>query len=118
MPRIQDTPDLAPRDATATDSRSHDAKATMAAVAILPAVYDTDETGRRRLVRPAEPCPELLTQEEAALYLRLRVTNAGDSLRYYRQRHGLRAVQISRQVLYPREELSALWRRLMDKNPR
>ena len=59
-----------------------------------------------------------LTEEEAGEYLRLDVRNAGDTLRYYRQRHGLRAVQVSRQVLFPREQLDALWRRLMEDNPR
>ena len=85
---------------------------------ILPGQYVRDEAGHLVEVKPPRPCPDLLTQDEAAEFLRLDVKNAGDTLRYYRQRYGLRVVQISRNILYPREELDALWHRLMAANPR
>ena len=86
--------------------------------AILPGRYTRDADGHLIEVEPPRPCPELLTEDEASLYLRLDVKDPGDTLRYYREHHGLRAVQVSRQVLYPREELDALWHRLMEENPR
>ena len=79
---------------------------------ILPGRYSRDRSGELIEIEPPRLCPELLTEEEAASYLRLDVANVGDTLRYYRENHGLRAVQISRRVLYPREQLEALWKRL------
>ncbi|MEI7835066.1 MAG: helix-turn-helix domain-containing protein [Planctomycetota bacterium] len=86
--------------------------------AILPGRYTRGANGYLIEVEPSRPCPELLTEDEASLYLRLNVKNPGDTLRYYREHRGLRAVQISRQVLYPRKELDTLWHRLMEENPR
>ena len=87
-------------------------------MAILPGRYERDDDGRVVEIEAARLCPDLLTEDEAARYLRLDVKNKGDTLRYYRESHGLRAVQISRRVLYPQEELESLWRRLIEENPR
>lgn len=55
------------------------------------------------------PCPDLLTEDEAILYLRLdtiKIRNPAATLRRYRDAGLLRAVQISKSVFYPRIELS------------
>ena len=67
------------------------------------------------------PVPSLLTETEACLYLRLdtiQVKNPGETLRRYRKAGLLKAVQISKVVLYPKTELERFVRNLMEKNPR
>ena len=54
--------------------------------------------------RPAEPCPDLLTEDEAAGYLRLNCEDVYSSLRRYRRR-GLDSAKVGRQILYRREAL-------------
>jgi hypothetical protein len=51
-----------------------------------------------------EPVPDLLTEQEAIRYLRLdevNISNPSATLRRYRNTGRLRAVQISKRVLYP-----------------
>jgi hypothetical protein len=70
---------------------------------------------------PPQPCPELLTEQEAIRYLRLdliQVENPGDTLRYYRRQGLLRATQVGKCVRYRRIELDRLLDRLTDSNPR
>ena len=70
---------------------------------------------------PWEPCPELLTEQEAVRYLRLDQIDTDDSagaLRYYRKRGLLRATQVGKCIRYRRVELDRLLERLTDTNPR
>ncbi len=70
---------------------------------------------------PSEPCPELLTEEEAARYLRLDkidTENPAGTLRYYRKKGLLRATQVGKCIRYRRVELDHLLERLTDVNPR
>ncbi|MBN2272205.1 MAG: helix-turn-helix domain-containing protein [Sedimentisphaerales bacterium] len=70
---------------------------------------------------PAQPCPELLTEEEAIRYLRLDSMNVEDpasTLRYYRKKGFLRATQVGKSIRYRRIELERLLDRLTQDNPR
>jgi len=53
------------------------------------------------------PCPELLTAEEAARYLRLdgQKANSAKTLQYYREKKKLRPTKIGKHVFYSRREL-------------
>jgi len=65
--------------------------------------------------------PDLLTLDEAARYLRLDMIHTkhpGETLRRYRNEYGLRAVQVGRQVLFPRAELQKFIEKQMELNPR
>ena len=88
---------------------------------ILPGRVRRDEQGNLVETVPAEPCPELLTAEEAIRYLRLDETEVSDperTLKYYREKRGLRGTQVGRRVRYRRIELDRLLDRLTDENPR
>lgn len=55
-----------------------------------------------------KPAPDLLTEPEAIVWLRLdtiAISNPSATLRRYRDGGTLRAVQISKKVLYPLTEL-------------
>jgi len=70
---------------------------------------------------PAQPCPDLLTEDEAVRYLRLDLIDVEDpagTLRYYRGRGLLRATQVGKCIRYRRIELERLLDRLTDENPR
>ena len=55
---------------------------------------------------PPQPCPELLTEEEAIRYLRLEGDrNPSRTLKYYREKGLLRATNVGRHLLYRRVEL-------------
>jgi len=55
---------------------------------------------------PPTPCPELLTEKEAARYFRLDGDkNASRTLKYYREKGLLRATTVGRHLLYRRVEL-------------
>ena len=67
------------------------------------------------------PCPDVLTEGEAVLYLRLNtiaIKNPSATLRRYRDSGLLRGVQISKSVFYLRCELEKFLRALMETNPR
>jgi hypothetical protein len=50
--------------------------------------------------------PELLTEDEAVIFLRLEAeTNPSRTLKYYRDKGQLRAVKIGTNLLYPKSEL-------------
>jgi hypothetical protein len=50
--------------------------------------------------------PELLTEQEAVLFLRLdKENNPTRTLKYYRDKGQLRAVKIGTSLLYPKQEL-------------
>jgi len=50
--------------------------------------------------------PELLTEQEAIVWLRLESEdNAKRTLKYYRDKHQLRGVMIGKNYLYPKQEL-------------
>jgi len=71
--------------------------------------------------RPGDPCPELLTEQEAISYLRLdtiNIQNPSDTLQRYRALGHLRGTQLSKRVFYLRSELDHFLRKLTDKNPR
>lgn len=58
------------------------------------------------------PCPELLTGEEAVLYLRLDADrNPKRTLKYYREKGLLRATMVGRHLYYRRVELDAFLER-------
>ena len=70
---------------------------------------------------PWQPCPELLTEQEAVRYLRLDAINTEEptaALRYYRRKGLLRATQVGKCIRYRRIELDRLLDRLTDVNPR
>ena len=78
---------------------------------ILPGFTRVDITGNVIETVPPQPCPELLTEEEAVRYLRLDQTEVGDpsrTIRYYREKHGLRPTQVGRRYRYRRVELDRL----------
>ncbi len=90
---------------------------TIAAVAaVLPGVMHDDGTRS-----PSEPCPELLTEDEAVRYLRLDTTGVrrpGETLERYRGMGLLRGTQVGRRLFYRRVELDAFLDRQTDANPR
>ena len=50
--------------------------------------------------------PEILTEEEAIIFLRLeKENNPTRTLKYYRDKNQLRAVKIGTRLLYPKNEL-------------
>lgn len=68
-----------------------------------------------------QPVPELLTIDETVRFLRLdlvKIKNPGETIRRYREEHGLKAVQVGKAVRYPINEVRKLVKRLMEKNPR
>ena len=88
---------------------------------ILPGHVRCDAQGNVVDTVPPQPCPELLTAEEAIVYLRLDETGVADperTLKYYREKRRLRATQVGRQIRYRRVELDRLLDRLTDDNPR
>jgi len=67
------------------------------------------------------PCPELLTEAEAILYLRLDtvgINDPGATLRRYREQNLLRGTQISKRIFYRRIELDRFLERQTESNPR
>ena len=89
-------------------------------IAILPGCFKQGPDGLV-VVEPDRPCPELLLPVEAIRYLRLDETEVADperTLRYYREKWGLRATQVGRRLRYRRVELDRLLERLTDENPR
>ncbi len=71
---------------------------------------------------PAEPCPELLTEDEAVRYLRLDtiagLRNPKETLARYRANGMLKGTQVSKRVFYRRVELDRFLERLTAENPR
>lgn len=52
------------------------------------------------------PCPEVLTPEEAACYLRMDLKgNWQQTLRYYREKKKLKGTRIGKRLLYTRKAL-------------
>ena len=90
--------------------------------AVLPAAYTVDEGGRVVLARPAGPCPELLTKEEAIWYLRLDTIegtkNPAGTLERYRSNGKLKGTQVGKKIFYRRVELERFLERQTDENPR
>jgi len=67
------------------------------------------------------PCPDLLTEQEAIRFLRLDeidIERPQDTLRRYRLRGLLKAVQVSKAILYERQELLDFVQKLKEENPR
>ena len=67
------------------------------------------------------PCPEVLTAEEAVLYLRLNMVDVKDpesTLAYYRRRGLLKGTQIGKCVRYRRVELERFLELVTEANPR
>lgn len=58
-------------------------------------------------------CPEVLTPQEAALYLRLDLSgNWQQTLRYYREKKKLKATRIGKRIVYTRKELNTFAERM------
>src|SRR4051794_18837302 len=71
--------------------------------------------------QPGDPCPDLLTEEEAIRYLRLDtidIKNPGETLERYRKQGTLRGTQVSKRVFYLRPELDAFLKNATNANPR
>jgi hypothetical protein len=71
--------------------------------------------------RPGDPCPDLLTEEEAIRYLRLDLIDIKDrraTLARYRKEGHLRGTQISKRVFYLRDELDGFLGTMTEHNPR
>ena len=67
------------------------------------------------------PCPALLTEEEAITFLRIdqmQVKNPSATLRRYRDGGLLKAIQISRELLYPLSSLINFIERQIEEAPR
>jgi hypothetical protein len=67
------------------------------------------------------PCPELLTEREAIVYLRLDevdVKHPDATLRRYRELGLLRGTQVGKAIRYRRVELEKFLDRITDENPR
>lgn len=89
--------------------------------AILPAVTRYDAHGNIIEFIPAQPCPEVLTEDEAVRYLRLDLIDVKDpanTLRYYRKAGLLRATQLGKAVRYRRIELDRFLDRQTEDNLR
>ena len=70
---------------------------------------------------PPEPCPEVLTAEEAVRYLRLNVDGPKDpvgTLKYYREKGLLTGVRVGRHMRYRRADLDAFLARLAGEESR
>jgi len=70
---------------------------------------------------PGDPCPDLLTDDEAIRYLRLHeieIKNPGETLQRYRKEGHLRGTQVSKRVYYLKSELDAFLKKMTDVNPR
>ena len=70
---------------------------------------------------PPQPCPELLTEDEAIRYLRLDTVNISDpsaTLRRYREQRLLKGTQISKSIFDRRGELDHFIERVTEGNPR
>ncbi len=71
---------------------------------------------------PPQPCPELLTEDEAIRYLRLDtitgLKNPSETLARYRAQGMLRGTQVSKRVFYRRVELDRFLERVTAENPR
>jgi hypothetical protein len=64
---------------------------------------------------PPQPCPELLTEEEAIRYLRLDIDGPKKpalTLRHYRERGLLRGTRVRKRVRYRRVELDRFMEKL------
>ena len=108
-------PELAKTEATQTSTQNFITQA------ILPAATRYDDDGSVVYCRPAEPCPELLTEQEAIRYLRLDlvdIKNPGDTLRHYRNEGILRATQVGKAIRYRRIELERFLEQQTLTNPR
>jgi len=68
---------------------------------------------------PPQPCPELLTSEEAIRYLRLDVDgpkNPVETLRYYREKGHLKGIKVGRHMRYRRSDLDAFFESLANSS--
>ena len=76
--------------------------------AILPPLYEKSPTGAYRCVRPAQPCPEILTSDEAVRFLRLDETEAKDpkrTLDRYRREGRLKGIRIGQSIRYKLDDV-------------
>ena len=73
------------------------------------------------IYRLGDPCPYLLTEDEAIRYLRLdtiEIAKPQETLRRYRDLGLLRATQISKRLFYLRKELDQFILRITERNAR
>ena len=112
---------LARNPRAAKDAATLTAAPYLPTPAILPAITRYDEDGNAVEVIPAQPCPEVLTEDEAVRYLRLDlidVKDPTDTLRYYRKAGLLRATQLGKAVRYRRVELDRFLEKQTEDNLR
>jgi hypothetical protein len=78
-------------------------------------------SGRSITFQPGDPCPDLLTADEAARYVRLDtvdIKNPTETLERYRKGGSLHGIQISKKVFYRRQDLDKFIEELYEENPR
>jgi hypothetical protein len=76
---------------------------------------------RRLGFQPGDPCPDLMTEQEAIRYLRLdeiEIKSPEETLRRYRKEGQLRGTQVSKRVFYLRSELDLFLKKITADNPR
>lgn len=111
-----DSPAWATKNSAATAAHTY-----FPTPAILPASTRRDDEGNVVEFIPAQPCPEVLTEDEAVRYLRLDlidVKDPGDTLRYYRKCGLMRATQLGKAIRYRRSELDRFLEQQTQDNPR
>ena len=64
------------------------------------------------------PAPYLMTVEEAARFLRIESSEPDETLRYYRQKGWLKAVQIGKKVRFTLPDLIECVEKAKEMNPR
>lgn len=102
-----------------TDGIHHGFSMSNLGVSILPGQYERANDGTLVEIEPPRICPDVLTSEEAARFLRIDHLKDPKGYLYERRREGLlRGTQIGRDIRYLRTELLNLADRLTDENPR
>ncbi len=84
-------------------------------------MIDLNGCNRTIFFNDGTPAPELLTEAEAVRFLRIdqmAVKNPGSTLRRYRDCGQLKAIQISRELLYPLASLLEFIERQLEDAPR
>ena len=86
---------------------------------VLPGLYSRDGDGRLVEVEPAVPCPELLTADEAARFMRLDDLKKPEEVLSRLRKDGLlRGTQVGRNIRYLRSELMHCLEQLTEEKPR
>lgn len=101
-----------------TNGKHHGHQLIPAGTPILPGRYERAEDGVLIEVEPARPCPELLTSDEAARFLRIdHMSDPQAFLLKCRKEGMLRGTKIGRDIRYLRSELLSFLEKLTDLKP-